>query len=173
MVPTDNRDHALRQFGTVSKLLHVHLDGLSLEEMMWRPASKGLHIYQEGNGGWTADWPDREDYDLGPPSGAWVAWHIVYWWSMVLNHSFGDGKLSRETIDWTGENLIEQILESEKRWLECLSQIDDDDLASSAFSTWPMPGRPFGDVVGWVNIELTKNAAELGLLRFLYAVRNC
>jgi hypothetical protein len=31
--------------------------------------------------------------------------------------------------------------------------------------------RPFGDVLAWVNLELTKNAAEIGYARFLYAVR--
>ena len=36
---------------------------------------------------------------------------------------------------------------------------------------WPFRDRPFGDVVAWVNIELTKNASELGYARFLYAVR--
>jgi hypothetical protein len=30
--------------------------------------------------------------------------------------------------------------------------------------------RPFGDVIAWVNVELTKNAAEIGYARFLYAV---
>ncbi|HMH81922.1 MAG TPA: hypothetical protein VK531_03565 [Gemmatimonadales bacterium] len=29
--------------------------------------------------------------------------------------------------------------------------------------------RPFGDVIAWVNVELTKNAAEIGYARFLYA----
>ena len=36
---------------------------------------------------------------------------------------------------------------------------------------WPFQGRPFGDVVAWANVELTKNAAEIGYARFLYAVR--
>jgi len=30
--------------------------------------------------------------------------------------------------------------------------------------------RPFGDVLAWANVELTKNAAELGYARFLHAV---
>ena len=34
-----------------------------------------------------------------------------------------------------------------------------------------VPGPTFGDVVAWVNIELMKNAAEIGYARFLYAVR--
>ncbi|WP_317987833.1 hypothetical protein [Hyalangium gracile] len=36
---------------------------------------------------------------------------------------------------------------------------------------WPFQDRPFGDVVAWANMELTKNASELGYARFLYAVR--
>ena len=35
---------------------------------------------------------------------------------------------------------------------------------------WLFRDRPFGDVVAWVNVELTKNAAEIGYARFLYAV---
>ena len=31
-------------------------------------------------------------------------------------------------------------------------------------------GRTNRDVVAWVNVELTKNAAEIGYARFLYAV---
>jgi hypothetical protein len=31
--------------------------------------------------------------------------------------------------------------------------------------------RPFADVIAWVSVELTKNAAEIGYARFLYATR--
>jgi hypothetical protein len=34
-----------------------------------------------------------------------------------------------------------------------------------------MQDRPFSDIVGWLNVELMKNAAEIGYARFLYAVR--
>jgi len=37
---------------------------------------------------------------------------------------------------------------------------------------WPFQDRPFGDVVAWVNGELTKNAAEIGYARFLHAVEH-
>ncbi|GAB3673099.1 hypothetical protein GCM10027597_08470 [Saccharopolyspora tripterygii] len=32
---------------------------------------------------------------------------------------------------------------------------------------WEHPGMPLGDVAGWVNVELTKNVAEIGVLRIL------
>jgi hypothetical protein len=51
-----------------------------------------------------------------------------------------------------------------------LEQITDDDLRSAQRTRWPFHDRPFGDVIAWVNVELTKNAAEIGYARFLYAV---
>ncbi len=39
----------------------------------------------------------------------------------------------------------------------------------NAPTRWPYRDRPFGDVIAWVNVELTKNAAEIGYARFLYA----
>ena len=45
------------------------------------------------------------------------------------------------------------------------------DLSSRARTRWPMADRPFADVVAWVNVELMKNAAEIGFARFLYATR--
>jgi len=112
----------IRQFEMAWKLTTFHLAGLTTEECLWLPARKGLHVHHVPDGEWRADWPDHEGYDLGPPSIAWLTWHLGFWWSMVLDH-------------------------------------------------WPFQDRPFGDVVAWVNVELTKNAAEIGYARFLYAVR--
>lgn len=51
-----------------------------------------------------------------------------------------------------------------------LPELTDDDLRSPDRTRWPIQGKPFRDVVAWVNIELTKNAAEIGYARFLHAV---
>jgi hypothetical protein len=42
-------------------------------------------------------------------------------------------------------------------------------MRSDQRTRWPFQDRPFGDVIAWVNVELTKNAAEIGYARFLYA----
>src|SRR5207249_9656107 len=78
------------------KLASFHLDGLTTEECLWLPAHKGLHVHQVSDGRWRADWPDHEGYDVGPPSIAWLTWHIGFWWSMAIDHSFGDGSLRSE-----------------------------------------------------------------------------
>lgn len=167
------RSYLIRQFQTAWKLTSFHLDGLTTEECLWRPAPKGLHVVQSTEGGWRADWPDREGYDIGPPSIAWLTWHIGFWWSMVLNHSFGDRTLSREDVMWPGSAGAVRgwLSQLQGEWGRVLEQTTDDDLRSAQRTRWPFQDRPFGDVVAWVNVELTKNAAELGYARFLYAVR--
>ena len=80
------RDTLLRQFDTAWKLMSYHLDGLTTDECLWRPARKGLHVAQGADGVWRADWPEHEGYDLGPPSIAWITWHVGFWWSMALDH---------------------------------------------------------------------------------------
>jgi hypothetical protein len=96
---------------------------------------------------------------------------------MVLNHSFGDGTLSRENVTWPGDGdrVRTWIRGRQREWRAVLQQISDDDLQSAERTRWPFRDRPFGDVVAWVSIELTKNAAEIGYARFLYAARdqNC
>ncbi|HYO70149.1 MAG TPA: hypothetical protein VEU33_29140 [Archangium sp.] len=89
------RDYLLRQFDTAWALTQYHLEGLTTEECLWRPAQAGLHVRQEA---------------------------------------------------------------------------EDEELRSAQRTRWPFQDRPFGDVIAWANVELTKNAAELGYARFLYAV---
>jgi hypothetical protein len=170
----DARGYLIRQFETAWKLTNFHLDGLTTEECMWRPAREGLHVHQTPDGNWRADWPDREDYDMGPPSIAWITWHIGFWWSMVLDHSFAEGTLSRESVVWpgTGDGVREWIGRLQAQWRVILEQVTDDELQSTQRTRWPFRDRPFGDVVAWANVELTKNAAEIGYARFLYAVRS-
>lgn len=168
----DARDYLIRQFETAWKLTCFHLDGLTTHECLWRPAREGLHVHQDADGRWRADWPSHERYDLGPPSIAWLTWHLGFWWSMVLDHSFGAGTLAREDVTWPGSanDVRDNVTRLKDEWLSVLSGVSGDDLRSTARTQWPFQDRPFGDVVAWANIELTKNAAEIGYARFLYAV---
>jgi hypothetical protein len=42
-------------------------------------------------------------------------------------------------------------------------------MAPSSRTRWPLQDRPFAEIVAWVNLELMKNAAELGYARFVLA----
>ena len=91
---------------------------------------------------------------------------------MVLNHSFGDGTLVRESVPWPGDanDVRKELTRLKGEWQAVLERLTADDLQSTERTRWPFRDRPFGDVVAWVNIELMKNAAEIGYARFLYAV---
>ena len=170
---SSDRNVLMRQLDTAWKLAQFHLDGLTIEECLWRPAPVGLHVRQPDKGEWQADWPDREGYDIGPPSIAWITWHIGFWWSMVLDHSFGAATLSRESVRWPGDadGVRRWIGELQTHWRREVTNMTDAELRSTSRTRWPFTGRPFTDVIAWVNIELTKNAAEIGYTRFLFAVR--
>ncbi len=171
-MPDDARGYLIRQFETAWKLTNTHVDGLTTEECLWRPAHKGLHVHRVSGGRWRADWPHHEGYDVGPPSIAWLTWHLGFWWSMVLDHSFGNGALAREKVLWPGtaNEVREWLGQLEGQWRGALAGVTDADLRSTQRTRWPFQDRPFGDVIAWVNVELTKNAAEIGYARFLYAV---
>lgn len=164
------RETLLRQFDTAWKLAAYHLGGLTTEACLWRPAAAGLHVRRGADGLWRGEWPDRETYDLGPASIAWTTWHMIFWWSMALDHNFGPGVLVREDVTWPGEaDAVRNKLHGLRdRWLAAIETVD---LAASRASRWPMRDQSFGDVMAWANIELSKNAAEIGYARFLHAVR--
>jgi hypothetical protein len=91
---------------------------------------------------------------------------------MVIDHSFGDATLTRENVMWPGnaDDVRAWLGRLRREWRAVLEQVNSDDLRSTQRTRWPFQDRPFGDVIAWVNVELTKNAAEIGYARFLYAV---
>ncbi|MHA7630456.1 DinB family protein [Corallococcus sp. M7] len=166
------RSVLLTQLDTAWALTQYHLNGLTTRECLLRPARKGLHVEQGQDGVWRAEWPESEGYDIGPASIAWLTWHMGFWWSMVHDHSFGTGALKREDVHWPGtaEGVQVWITRLHDQWRTSVMDLDDAELRSSKRTRWPLEGRPFADIVAWVNLELMKNAAELGYARFVLAV---
>lgn len=162
-----------RQFESAWSLLTLHLSDLDEREVLWRPARVGLHVHEAENGLWRADWPESEDYSAGPPSLAWLTWHIGFWWTMCLDHTFSGEAGTRESIHWPGsvESTRMWLGGLRRRWVEQVAALEDGQMASTTLAVWPFRERPFVDVVAWVNSELMKNAAEIGVIRFLYAVQ--
>ncbi|MFT9848771.1 DinB family protein [Aneurinibacillus sp. REN35] len=158
------------QFDIAWQMLDIHLTGLEDEECLWRPARRGLHVVNR-LGVWHADWPDTEAYDIGPPSIAWLTWHITFWWSMVFDHSFGNGTLTRENIHWPGNSkaVREKMIQLRDEWKAALATLPDDELLSCKRTKWPFEDKTFYELAAWLNLELMKNAAEIGYCRFLYA----
>ncbi|WP_426749656.1 DinB family protein [Myxococcus sp. Y35] len=166
------RDTLLGQLDIAWALTCYHLEGVTTEECLRRPGRQGLHVHRGEDGRWRADWPEHEGYDLGPASVAWLTWHLGFWWSMVHNHSFGDATLAREHVDWPGtaDEVRAWVNRLHAEWRAAIERLTDEDLRSTERTRWPLQGKPFGDIVAWANLELMKNAAEIGYARFVLAV---
>lgn len=151
-----------------------HLKTLTTEEALWRPSEPCLHITRDIDGRWKPDWPETEDYSIGSPSIAWTTWHICYWWTAALNSLEGRALLLPHEVEWPGtaEFVREIISDLKRRWTTCLSSISDNDLLSPQKNSWPLPNASPAQIAAWVTVELTKNASEVGLIRFLYATHS-
>ena len=92
---------------------------------------------------------------------------------MVLDPSLGPAKLTTGEIFWPGgaDGVRAWFERLQREWRTALKTLTPADLASNERTCWPMRDRPFADVIAWVSVELTKNAAEIGYARFLYATR--
>lgn len=167
------RDCLSFQLDMAWQLTSYHLQSLTTEECLWRPAARGLHVHRQVDGRWQADWPEHEGYDLGPSSVAWLTWHLGFWWSMALDHNFGERTLAREQVAWPGdaESMRTWIAGLHERWADRLARTTDAELASEGRVHWPFDGRPLCDLFAWANTELTKSAAEIGYARFVHGAR--
>lgn len=155
-------------------LFEYHLTGLTRAECLWRPARAGLHIHQDAGGRWKPDWPDRKSYDLGPPSLGWLTWHAIYWTGMAVDRSFGEGRLTQEDVHWNEdpEVVCATLRKNIEDWLEALEAEPEPAWQATDRVCWPFADRTLADLAAWWNLELMKSAAEIGQLRFLYAVRS-
>jgi hypothetical protein len=160
-----------RQYDTAWKLAAHHLTDITADEWLWRPAPKGLHVVRTASG-LRGEWPESEGYDIGPPSLAWLVWHIGFWWTTALDRNFGEGSLTREDVvaPMDADAAIAWIHELAARWRRELDPLTDADLSETG--RWPYEDRPLADAVAWATVELVKNASEIGYVRFLYGVRD-
>lgn len=159
-----------KQMDVIMGLGRQTLTKFPTEELLWKPSNTSWSVSRTTQG-WVADWAEPEPEGLGPPSLAWQLWHANWWLSMVLDHSFGSRSLTRETFDWEGPDRgFAAIDELYARLVAALEAMDDQEWHASERTRWPyLDGRPFGMVVGWASMELTKNIAEMARARSYFA----
>jgi hypothetical protein len=154
-------------------LTELVLEGLTDDECHRLPAPDAWTVRRGPDGSWHADWVDPEPEPPPAATIAWLTWHLDMWWSMVHDHSFGAGTLRPDQVRWTGAaaTAVARIRHRYKQWSAVLTQLTDADLDVAHRTRWPYrDGRAFGHVVARVNLELMKNAAEIGQLRRIYRV---
>lgn len=170
---TTSRCELLRwQFDLTWSLLDYHLERLDDADPLWEPARLCWTVHLSDDGSWVPDWSEQEPDPIPVPTVAWVTWHIGWWWSVTIDHMRGRTPRERTDVLWPGDaaTTVEWLHGLRAAWVDVLDGLTDEHLDAAA--TFPWQGDPafsVGHTIAWVNMELTKNAAEVGQLRLMRA----
>ncbi|MDO5601185.1 MAG: DinB family protein [Oscillospiraceae bacterium] len=166
------KNEILFQLDIVWQLFLYHCGDLSEKEAMWCKTQQGLQIRQT-NDTWAPDWPETENYTIGPSSIAWTLWHILYWWNTTLTACRENRIPDKKEVLWPGsaKAAVDEIKRCHDEWVAFITSLDEEDLRSAALCRWPFEGQSLCALALWLNAEFMKNTAEIGAARFLYAAR--
>lgn len=158
---------------TWSLALEWHLPHLTDQISLWSPAEASWTVRLGEDGIWRTDWEDPEPANLPPPSVGWLTWHVIWWWSEAIAHVRGESVTPREEVCWPGsaDAAVTRIRQLAGDWQQILTGASDQSLDRPLRYPWPQP-RPLAFTVGWVNAELMKNVAEIGLVRNFFEHRH-
>lgn len=163
------------QFDVSWSLLALHLAELSDEMCLWEPAP-GAWTVRERDGRWSADLVLPEPDPPPATTIGWVTWHIGWWWSGAHLHTFGDRRgepldmlAHAKTVAWPGSAraVAGWLTGLRDQWARAQDGLADADLERPV--AWF--GQPLRSTLAWANVELMKNAAEVGQLRLLFTAR--
>lgn len=162
------------QFDLTWSLFDLHLEQLRAEDFLWEPADLCWNVRQRNDGTWIPDWDESELDPIPVPTIAWIMWHIDWWWTVTLDHIQGRRPRDRTEIAWPGDGdaATLRLRGLHDEWISVLDTMSDDDLDAPASFPWPDdPDKAVAHMVAWVDVELTKNVAEIGQLRLLRGAR--
>ncbi len=161
-------DEILFQFDLAWALADLHLAALVDEDFLWEPAPLCWTVRPDAAGVWRPDWAEVEPDPIPVPTIGWLTWHIDWWWSTAIDHVSGAAPRDRADVTWPGSGgpAVRRLRDLATQWREILGSADMDQPASFP---WTAEGRTLAHTALWVNVELTKNIAEIGQLRLLRA----
>lgn len=153
------------QFDLTWALATHHLDRLTDDDLTWVPAPLHWTVHPGPDGRWTPDWADTEPEPVPAPTGAWIGWHLLWWWGTARDELAGHPRRERTGVVWPGTaaGFVTALHGLAEDWRGALGTADP---ARPVTFPWP-DGHTVGHLTAWVNAELMKNVAELGQLRLL------
>lgn len=161
------------QFDLTWSLFEFHLERLNPDDFLWEPSSHCWTLRQGDTGDWVPDFAETEPDPIPVPTAGWVSWHLGWWWSVTIDHARGRAPRGREEIPWPGpgQETIDWLRGLRAEWVAVLDGLTDADLDEPAPFPWQNePEMTVAHMLGWVNVELAKNASEIGQLRLLHTV---
>jgi hypothetical protein len=145
-----------------------YFPALTDELVHWRPSSNAVGLKMR-DGAAYPEWPDERN-QLPDTTAGWLLWHMEWWWSNAIEGVRAAQSADPQSFEWSGsaDASRERLNTLHDRWVEILVTTPIDHVCISPF---PEP-QPLSTVAAWVNVELMKNVAELGLLIRLRANRS-
>jgi hypothetical protein len=136
------------------------VDQIDPDLALWEPSANVCTVHR-GDAGWYADWPDEDNGPLPDATIAWLLWHIEWWWTDTIARISGRPSVSPSEHSWSGGTA--GIVTAKQAWDKVLAEVDLDALVG-----WHMPEpQPVWFIAAWVNVELTKNLAEINQLKVM------
>jgi DinB superfamily len=150
----------------------VQLPRLTDDMCTWLPDPQSWTVHRDTTGWWRADWSETEPLDAPAPSVGWLTWHIIWWWSNVETVLDGATAAEPATQGWPGTAAatVAVLRDLADLWTDRLGSLTPHDLDTPVRHPWPEP-RPLAYLLSWVNLELTKNVAEIGAVGNAYLHR--
>lgn len=164
-------DDILSQFDLAWALADLHLTALDEDDMLWEPGPLCWTVRQDASGVWRPDWADVEPDPIPVPTIGWLTWHADWWWSTAIDHLTAAPPRDRTDVTWPGSGAaaVSRLRDLATHWRAVLTTADLQ--RPCAFPWGADAGRTVAHTALWVNVELTKNIAEIGQLRLLRAAR--
>lgn len=171
-------EELLWQFDLAWALADLHLSALVEGDVLWEAAPLCWTVRPDASGVWRPDWADVEPDPLPVPTIGWLTWHIdcppqaggAPRWRTAIDHLSGATPRARTDVNWPGSGAaaVARLRDLAGRWRELLESLTTADLAQPSAFPWEADaGRTAQHTALWVNVELTKNIAEIGQLRLL------
>jgi hypothetical protein len=164
------RKTLLQQLEIVWMLATQHyFPALTDELAHWNPSSNAVGLRMR-DGAAYPEWPDEKSDPIPDTTAGWLLWHIEWWWSNAIEGVRGGASADPLSFAWSGsaEASRERLDLLHTQWVEILNSTPMDHQCAAPF---PTP-QPLSTIAAWVNMELMKNLAELGLLIRLRANRS-
>lgn len=152
------------QFDAGRRLLQLHLGSLTDEICTWEPAGGSWTVHRRG-GRWHADWEQPEPVPPPPTTIARHLWQVGALFTVVSDQVLQEGERRMTDVAWPGSLTAATawLTDGLRRWEGLLNGLSETDLDRRLGGG--RPGWPFARTAAWMNLELIKNAAEVGTIR--------
>ncbi|MCU1389821.1 MAG: hypothetical protein JWL72_3159 [Ilumatobacteraceae bacterium] len=142
-----------------------YMADLTDEICQWMPHASAMTVQRMEDATWVADWTDPPPGEPWHSSVGWVTWHLQWWLTSALAEARQEQIPERTSVRWPGtaDGIRVELERLAAAWRTMLDEAADADPNRPTVFPWPTP-RPLHRLVGWANIELMKNVAEIGIL---------